>query len=44
MDDFVPNNGWFMMVYNGKFKKMDDLGVSLFQETSKWVQNGGVFK
>ena len=32
MDDFLPNNGWFMMVYNGKFKKMDDLGYPYFRK------------
>jgi hypothetical protein len=26
------------LVYNGKSHQMDDLGVPLFQETSKWVR------
>ena len=31
----VPQNGWFIIFYNGKLIKMDDLEVPLFSETSK---------
>ena len=34
----VPQNGWFMMVCDGKSHlEMDDRGVPLFQETSSWA-------
>ena len=35
----TPKAAWFINVYNGKFqsKKMDDLRVTPFSETSRWI-------